>query len=301
MKLAKLLHNTTAGEEDHEASDLLIQIKKNGFECSYSPTTKKELRKLESGFDFLVAAGGDGTVRAITSELLKRKRLEKPWKVALLPLGTANNIAKTLGLESDTTSLINSWHHSKLKDYDVGDVYYNKKEVGFFLESFGYGIFPKLMKESSKQKIDEESTSEDRIASALKLLYKIICSYKPRYCRILADGNEHAGNFLMAEVMNSKSLGPNLTIAPEADPGDGEFEFVYIPEDQREALATYVQNKIEGKEIHFNFPVIKAKELSLRWDGSGAHIDDQLVKLKKDKKVTIEPRRGLLQFMIPSV
>jgi diacylglycerol kinase (ATP) len=301
MKLAKLLHNTTAGEEDHEASDLLIEIKKSGFECSYSPTSKKELRKLESGFDFLVVAGGDGTVRKITGELIKRKHLENPWKIALLPLGTANNIARTLGLEGETISLINSWHASKLKGYDVGDVYYNEKEVGFFLESFGYGIFPKLMKESSKQKIDEASTSENKIASALRLLYKIICSYKPRFCRILADGKEHAGNFLMAEVMNAKSIGPNLTIAPDADPGDGKFEFVFIPEEQREALAIYVQNKIEGMEIPFKFPLIRAKELSLRWDGSNAHMDDQLVKLKKDKRVRIEPQRGLLQFMVPSV
>jgi diacylglycerol kinase family enzyme len=98
MKRAKLLHNISAGEEDHEAEVLLNQIKQQGFDCTYSSTKKEALRKLESGFDFLVAAGGDGTIRKITRSLLKRKKLEKPWTIALLPLGTANNISKSLEL-----------------------------------------------------------------------------------------------------------------------------------------------------------------------------------------------------------
>ena len=46
MKHAKLLHNTSAGEEDHEANDLIEEIRSNGFDCSYSSTKKKELKRL---------------------------------------------------------------------------------------------------------------------------------------------------------------------------------------------------------------------------------------------------------------
>jgi diacylglycerol kinase (ATP) len=299
MKQAKLLHNTTAGEEDHEPGDLLEQIQSNGFGCSYSSTKKKELKKLKSGFDFLVAAGGDGTIRKITRSLLKREHLEKPWPVALLPLGTANNIAKTLGLEGETEDLIRTWHNAQLQPFDVGDVYHNKNEVGFFLESFGFGIFPRLMKEGRKEKIDENPGAEERILAALKLLYRIICSYKPKYCEIIADGKDLSGKFLMMEVMNAKSIGPNLLIAPNADPGDGKFEVVFIPEERREDLAAYVQHRIDGREMTFEFPMFQAAEISLKWNGTDVHMDDELIKQKKSNSIFIRPRRGLLEFMVP--
>jgi len=299
MKRAKLLHNTSAGKEDHGADDLIEEIRSNGFECSYSSTKKKELKKLDEDFDFLVAAGGDGTVRKITKYLLKREQIEKPWPVALLPLGTANNIAKTLGLEGDTSHLVHGWHNAKLQPFDVGDVFHNKNEVGFFLESFGFGIFPRLMKEMNKETIDESASADEKITLALKVLYRIICSYKPKYCKVIADGKDFSGKFLMMEVMNSKSIGPNLLIAPNADPGDGEFELVFIPEEKREDLAAYVQHRMDGREMNFEFPVVQAKDISLAWNGTDVHMDDELIKLKKSNQVYIHPRSGLLEFMVP--
>ena len=300
MKVAKLLHNSNAGEEDHEAEDLVSEIRANGFDCSYSSTKKKALKKMDSDFDFLVAAGGDGTIRKITRYLLKQKKVERPWPVALLPLGTANNIAKTLGVERNTEEVIRTWHNARLQPYDVGDVYHNKDEVGFFLESFGFGIFPRLMKEMKDEVIEESATAEERIQHALKVLYRVICSYKPRHCEIIADGKDFSGKFMMMEVMNTKSIGPNLMIAPDADPGDGTFELVFIPEEKREDLATYVHHKIEGREMSFDFPMIHAKNISLKWNGTDVHMDDELIDLKKSNQVYIHPRSGLLEFMVPS-
>ncbi len=60
--------------------------------------------------DFIVAAGGDGTIRKITKELLDRKLSEKTWPIALLPLGTANNIAQTLEINGTSEDIIHSWH-----------------------------------------------------------------------------------------------------------------------------------------------------------------------------------------------
>jgi diacylglycerol kinase family enzyme len=155
------------------------------------------------------------------------------------------------------------------------------------------------MKQGAKENIDGEPKVEDRIQSALNILYKIVRSYKPRNCKIIADGKDFSGKYLMVEVMNAKSIGPNLIIASEADVGDGQFELVLIPAEKREDLASYVQTRMEGKEIAFEFPTIRAKQLSLTWKGKDAHMDDELVGMQKSKKVFIEPRRGLLQFMVP--
>ncbi len=65
--------------------------------------------------DLIVLAGGDGTVRKAAPHILG-----KEIPIGLFPLGTANNIAKTLGISGDTESVAATWGHGTLKPYDVG-------------------------------------------------------------------------------------------------------------------------------------------------------------------------------------
>ncbi|TFH19484.1 MAG: hypothetical protein E4H03_13795, partial [Myxococcales bacterium] len=53
----------------------------------------------EEGSDLLIAAGGDGTVGAAVQALMQISAAERPT-LALFPLGTANNVARSLGLMS---------------------------------------------------------------------------------------------------------------------------------------------------------------------------------------------------------
>src|SRR4051812_7704662 len=119
MKVVKLLHNPGAGDEEHSKKELVKLIEANGFECNYS-SVKKDWTNFEPEPDFLVIAGGDGTVRKVTKELLEQNLVNKKFPIALLPLGTANNIAKTLGIAGEKESIIQSWHRARLKKYDVG-------------------------------------------------------------------------------------------------------------------------------------------------------------------------------------
>src|SRR5690606_30915818 len=124
MKFAKLLHNPGAGEGDLTKKDLITLIQSAGFGCSYSSTKKKGWENIESmETDFLILAGGDGTVRKVASELLDKKLLDKKLPIGLLPFGTANNIAKTLGIIGDTNHIIQSWNEKYLKKFDVGKIY----------------------------------------------------------------------------------------------------------------------------------------------------------------------------------
>ena len=80
-----------------------------------------------------------------------------------------------------------------MKKVDIG-VVENVPEIEFFLEGFGFGIFPYLMKEMKKEE-KEYPSPEEELKAALKKLHKILLSYEPRQCHLEVDGTDHSGKF----------------------------------------------------------------------------------------------------------
>ena len=299
-KRATVLHNPGAGEGETSKNDLIKKIKAGGFECSYSSTKEFHWANIETAEnDFLILAGGDGTVRKVAEELLARKVIEKKLPLALLPLGTANNIAKTLGIAGSPADIIAGWNTSGIKSFDVG-IIDGLEEPAFFLESFGYGLFPRLMLEMKKQKKNDLDDPKEKIRAAWKILYDLVLTIPAKSCRLQLDDIDCSGEFLLVEVMNIRSIGPNLHLAPDSDPGDGEFDVVFITERQRAGLAEYIQQKMNGLDVPLNFTVLKAQRLEMRWDGKHAHVDDEYYKVDKPSTIGIELRKGLLEFLVPS-
>src|SRR5690348_12883473 len=98
MKQVTLLHNPNAGDEEHNKKELRSLLKGNGWECRYFSTKEKKWKNFDTDSDLLAIAGGDGTVRKAIKSLLERKKeIKKLPPIALIPLGTANNIGNTLG------------------------------------------------------------------------------------------------------------------------------------------------------------------------------------------------------------
>jgi diacylglycerol kinase (ATP) len=299
MKFGKLLHNPDAGDGHLGKKQLISMIQSAGFGCSYSSTKRKGWEKIGSKeTDFIILAGGDGTIRKASAELLNRKLLDRKLPIALIPMGTANNIAKTLGIAGeDPEKIIASWNEKHIKKFDIGRIYGLSKSK-FFLESFGFGIFPELIQRMKKQKPQDIDTAEKSIDRALKICYDVIQQAPSKFCRIKIDGVEHNGNYLLVEIMNTTSIGPTLNLAPLADPGDGSFDVILVSENKREQFANYVQKKMQGKELIPFFDLLRARKLEIFWDGTRAHVDDHVIQLKKPGSIEIELLHGLLQFFV---
>jgi len=246
--------------------------------------------------DLIIIAGGDGTVRKVIMKLLQRKVFVKPLPVAILPLGTANNITHSLGINHDPAEIINSLHNYKIKKYDLGRVY-NVPEGKFFLEGFGFGILPYLMQIMHKQEKKEQADEE--LKTALDNLHHCLMSYQSKDCRIKADGKDYSGKYFMVEIMNANFIGPRLLLSPSGDPGDGRIEVVLLPESQRDLFANYIFNKMQGMETSYSFEKLKAKQISISWNGKSAHLDDEIIKMKKNKKIKIKINEAMIEFLLP--
>ena len=305
MKVAQVLHNPSAGDGENSDKELITAIEAEGYKCSYLSTKDKNWEKKDfdqiasKDVEFVVVAGGDGTVRKLAHELLDRKLIDKKLTIGLLPFGTANNIAKTLGIRGEPEEIIRGWREHEIKKFDVGRIEGIKKHK-FFIESYGHGVFPRLMKEMKKLDKSQFESPEQKITTALQLLYHIIKNYKPKICKLNIDGKDYTGKFLLVEIMNTSSIGPNLHLAPFADPGDGFFEVTLITENQRQEFASYVKGKLEGKEEAPFFTAFKAKKLQIFWEGTALHADDEHILLDDPTDVLIEVQSGLLEFLVPS-
>jgi diacylglycerol kinase (ATP) len=294
MKFAKLLHNPGAGDGEHSPNNLLEMIEAAGFDCSYSSTKKLEKTNIKPHkLDLVILAGGDGTVRKVAPQLLQEN-----LPIGLLPMGTANNIAKTLGIATDPETIIENWTHDRVKTFDLGHIY-GLDEPYLFLEGFGFGIFPLLMDRMKKFSKEDVEDPNERLQIALKVLHDIVNEFEAVKGTVKIDGNDHSGKFLLIEVMNIKSIGPNLNLAPEADPGDGFFDVVLIPEDKRKELADYVMSKIKDNEQIKSFATIRAKSLKIYWEGDSVHADDEKIKIDKPREINVNIQTEALKFLIP--
>ncbi|RZK61220.1 MAG: diacylglycerol kinase [Pedobacter sp.] len=295
-KLVRLVHNPTAGEGKHSKTEIVKIMKSYGYKCSYVASNSKSLKDIAPETEFIAIAGGDGTIRKTIMNLLSKKlKFKRP--IALLPFGTANNIATSLGITEDVGKNISTWDSYKLRNFDVGQVL-GLEKAAYFIEAVGFGLFPKLIETLENTNTDHIKSAEDEFELALDTLLKISQSYPAIACRIEIDDQVIEKDCLMVEVMNISRLGPNLKLSENADPGDGFFDVVIVPVEKRKVMEKYIQDIIDGKKTIFPIKPIQTKKLSITWKGSDIHIDDEIKNEGKEINLTISLLHSLLEVIV---
>ncbi|WP_118973112.1 diacylglycerol/lipid kinase family protein [Taibaiella koreensis] len=295
MKSVKLYYNPTAGEGAHSKAGLIQHIRDAGYTFINTPAKKAGVGTVEKKVDILAVAGGDGTVRKACLDLLHLPLMyNRP--IGLLALGTANNIALTLKIVESVPEVIRSWDRHKLKRFDVGRLD-GLSSSAFFVEAFGFGIFPRLMLQMNHLPDGMSQGADEELQQAFELLVPLAQSYEAVPCSLDLDGKAYAGKYILAEVMNIRSLGPRLVLAPGADPGDGRFDVLLIPEKQRPRLVAYIEKISRGIKARFPFRPIKARHISIRWEGKDMHVDDKVIHRYKPAMLQVKLLDGMLDFL----
>ena len=237
MKIT-LVHNPTAGS-GQETQDLVRLITDAGHEVRHRSSEKGWERLLQEPTDLVVAAGGDGTVRKVALAAADRA-----LPFATIPIGTANNIAKTLGVRGDARELVETWSTSPRSEqpFDIGQVAapWGRER---FVEGVGGGLVADLV--SRGDEIAADATLLGRETDrALHLLSELVREAPLHHWQITADGVDLSGDYLAVEVLNVRFVGPNLPLAPEADPSDGLLDIVLVGDAERASLLAYAENRL---------------------------------------------------------
>jgi diacylglycerol kinase (ATP) len=276
---ATLIHNPGAGGKGGADEQKLVKLlRRAGYEVRYQSSKDDDWKKaLKKPADLMVVAGGDGTVGRVT-----RRMVGRGVPIALLPCGTANNIARTLGLvERPFEELVKGWPKARRVRLDVG-IAQGPWGERFFVEGVGAGLFARLLADSSQKSKAEKEKKKKKLKpghvvdNALERLKNAAVHATPVDVVASLDGKDISGSYVMLEAVNLKYVGPNLHLAPDSAVGDGNFDVVMVAEAERERLIRYLDHWQDNPERLAVLPSVRGKHLKIEWTGFPLHIDDKL-------------------------
>jgi diacylglycerol kinase family enzyme len=266
-----VVHGRGAGGGALPPEELVALLRRAGHEPRYlagdDPGWRAAVREPA---DLVVAAGGDGTVRRVA---LAVRGAGRP--VAVLPVGTANNVAAALGISGSIEDEVAAWSLDHVRALDLGIARFGDEEAPF-LESLGAGAFARVIERHARTKAGRRSgPPEEKVRRDLAELDAAIAAERPAPFRIRADGSEASEDCLLLEVMNLRRIGANLPLASAADPGDGLLDVVRATGADRGALRAYIAARLDGGEARLDLPFVQAAEIEIETRGEVAvHVDD---------------------------
>jgi diacylglycerol kinase family enzyme len=280
MRVA-LYYNPTAGIQTLAAGDVTRLLRDEGHAVDVHLKGHDAIDEaIDSRPQVIVAAGGDGTVAKVARALWKHR---STVPLFVIPLGSSNNIARTLGLSSiGVPLLVRGLASARDSVLDVGTITLGGRDMAF-VEGAGAGFFGKSMHHGSsvrgrlrralRRVRGIPGKGETHVRRAAEGFARLIRRAPVRAYRILADGVDFSGDYLAVEIMNIQSIGPRMLLAPDANPSDGLLDLVLIHPEGREALAALVEQRIsppahaiERRRVH---------EVELSWPANEGHVDDE--------------------------
>jgi diacylglycerol kinase family enzyme len=223
-----LIYNPTAGQDDHDRGSLHAVLEEHGHDVRIASVKENGWKQMLSDpGELVVVAGGDGTVRKVFKELAS-----SGVPVTVAPVGSANNVARTLGLaERPIEELLAGVPGGERRRFEVGEAAAPWGTTPF-VESFGGGLFAEVLLRA--EDVEQQS---DKVDLGLRLLEDSLRDLPALEWELEADGVDASGAYLAIEAMNIRETGPNIPLAPDADPGDGVLDVAVLPAGSRLALA----------------------------------------------------------------
>ncbi len=290
-----LMHNPKAGDAEHGRKQLMAALAGAGHHATYQSTKERGFKKaLEQPTDLVLAAGGDGTAAKVACRLV-----DSGIPLSVLPLGTANNLARALGFVASPEEIIARLDGGKKRTFDVGLAYgpWGKR---YFFEGAGGGLLADYVraakKEQKRNRKVEKLSKEQEMARHSALLCRMLHDYPARQWKIEIDGEDISGRYVLWEAMNIHSVGPALHLAPRAATKDGQFDFVCARQADYALLLEHLDARVAGKKSKSPLPARRFRELRVVWKGSTLHLDDkpwpetkQSEKSSNEIKITVKP------------
>jgi len=207
-------------------------------------------------YDYVVTAGGDGTLNEVINGIAPNSR---NVRVGLIPLGTGNDFARSLGLPGEIQNNIDILAEERNRRVDL--VLVRSKRARYFVNVSAGGF---------SGPVDEKLTPELKRAWGPLAYVRSAAAALPQLrtyrAHILLDDDEHLSLELYNIIIgNGRFVAGGLPIAPDADLSDGLLDVILIPNHPAPKLALLAAEILLGKHLSNDGVVFRrAKKIRVR-------------------------------------
>jgi len=298
-----VITNADAGTADDEALNSALTILRE--KCSVDLQLTSHPGELDgvlqrAGSRRIVVAGGDGSLHAVVAALHRRHQLDQAV-VGLLPMGTGNDFARSLGIPLDPAEAAHVVLSGEVRRMDLivdelGEVVVNNVHVGAGAEASRRGA-------GLKEKLGSIGVGRVNLG---KLAYPIGAAMaafgEPSvHLHVELDGEvvtdvDHP--VLMVSIGNGANVGGGTELTPAADPEDGEVDIMISHAVGAMAKLGYVLHLRRG-EHHRRDDVqyLRGSEVTISGDAFWMSADGEVSGPERHRSWHVEP--AAYSFILP--
>ncbi len=220
MKKVKFIYNPYSGENlilDHLDSVIKIHQEAGYTIVPYRIDKDSDVINAfddfrDSNYYYVLIAGGDGTIDSVVNAMAKAG-VSVP--IGILPVGTANDFGKFLGMSSDIAKACRQILSSEVTTVDLGSI--NDK---YFVNVASTGLFTDV---SQKTDVNLKNTI-GKLAYYLKGIEELP-NFRKLEIKIKSEEMEYEGNMYFMLVFNGQTAG-NFKLATRASAADGLLDVI---------------------------------------------------------------------------
>lgn len=214
MSRALLLVNRHARKGQQQLDAAIAQLQSSGFTLVEKPTDQPEhlpevIRQHQNQVDLVIIGGGDGTLNAAVQGLVDTK-----LPLGILPLGTANDLARTLGVPTTLPEACQVIAGRKIQPIDLGWV--NGK---YFFNVASLGLSVQITRKLTKD-VKKRWGVLAYAATALQVLW----GSRQFQAKIETEGRSQTVRTAQIAVGNGRYYGGGMAVAEDAAIDDNRLD-----------------------------------------------------------------------------
>jgi len=216
MKRALLLVNSGARQAADEKAKIAPALKAHGLELIEATESNpghfaEIIQRFSEKIDMVITAGGDGT------SLCAAKVLQNsPLPLGVIPLGTANNLARSLGIPLSIDEAARVIAQGHVRQVDVASVNGHP-----FLNVSGMGLSTRI-----NRHVPAESKKRWGLFAYVAYCFTLMKQANHFKATVEYDGKVTHFKSRQITICNGKFYGSGLSIAPDASLSDGQLDLV---------------------------------------------------------------------------
>jgi diacylglycerol kinase (ATP) len=224
----------------------------------------------DRGCERVVAVGGDGTVQAVLNGLLRAAR---GTELGLLPVGTGNDLARSLGLPVVAEDAWRVAIGPSIRRIDVARARNGEGRQRWFASAGGIGFDAQVAAAMANRR----GWQAGRAGYLLTTLAELR-RFENRRITMTIDGDRTEHQVLQVAIANGAYYGGGMRIAPDAQPDDGRLDLCVVGNISRLTAIRELPNLYRGTHIRNRAVSMHVVARSVLVEGDAAtrvHLDGE--------------------------